>query len=134
MYADANIFVIATLDKGVLGQRARQLIADVRTGKIPLRTSVVTYDEVVWVVRKACSKTDAMSAGKALLEMQHLQLLSLAEEHLLLAHSLAEKYALDPRDSLHLATALAVHETEFLTEDRDFYTIPEILVKRLNDI
>src|SRR3989338_3803811 len=126
MYIDANIFILAILDRGIKGDRARSFIQDVRLNKREAFTSSLTYDEVVWVVRGEQGREFALKAGKVFLNLRNLVLLEANREIVSLAQSLMEKGSLDPRDAIHAVTAMLNKISTILSEDRAFDKLSEL--------
>ncbi|HLD05444.1 MAG TPA: type II toxin-antitoxin system VapC family toxin [Candidatus Nanoarchaeia archaeon] len=126
MYIDANIFILAILDRGIKGDRARSFIQEVRLNKREAFTSSLTYDEVVWVVRGEQGREFALKAGKVFLNLRNLVLLEANREIVSLAQSLMEKGSLDPRDAIHAVTAMRNKISTILSEDRAFDKVSEL--------
>lgn len=134
IYLDANIFLNAVLNSGEKGKRARALLDDVQKGKKRGATSTLTYDELFWVVQKHRSFDDALEAARALLGMRNLTFLDVDSTVLWRAYDLAKAYRLNPRDSIHLACALANRIFTMISEDKDFDEVKEIERKGLSHL
>jgi len=130
LYLDANVFVYATLNQEDIGERARLILKEVQEGKISAATSALTFDELVWAVRKYRNLEDAVSAGQAFLNMPSLELLDVKRDVLSLALGLMTRYRLEPRDSIHLASALLENARVIVSTDKHFDKVKE--VKRRN--
>ncbi len=116
-YLDTNFFVASIIDSGELGNKARSLLGDKNKR---LTTSVLTYDEVVWVIRKTLDVDASVKAGKGMLSLANVKYLELNKITLAKAQELIENYSFKPRDALHAATAMLNNENELLSEDKDF--------------
>ena len=125
-YFDANIFVFAACDQTEIGSNARVLINDIQEGRRTVSTSALTYDEVVWGVRKSLGKEAADRAGELFLALPHLQLIEVKRETITEAHHLVKHFNLKPRDAIHFATMRLERETEIVSEDPDFDALPGI--------
>jgi len=126
IYLDSNVFIFASLNNEELGNSARFILEEVENGNIEASTSSLTFDEVVWIIKKNRSFEDAIAAGEAFLNMQRLHLVDVNPDLLALSISIMKKYRTDPRDSIHAATAIAQKATVFISEDSDFNRIGEL--------
>ncbi len=124
-YVDANVFVYATLSTEQ-GEYARNIINLIEQNKGRFLTSCLTYDEVVWSVRKLFDKDKAQEAGSLFLALLQLKLKEVNRETLVEAHNLAKQFSLKPRDAIHLATLILADEKEIISEDADFDKIKGI--------
>jgi predicted nucleic acid-binding protein len=52
LYLDANIFIYAAVNSKELGEKSRSLLQRIQQGEEKAETSVLTFDEVFWVVKK----------------------------------------------------------------------------------
>ena len=52
IYIDASVFVFAALNTKNAGDEARSLLRDVQTGKLEATSSALTFDELVWAVKR----------------------------------------------------------------------------------
>ena len=52
IYIDASLFVFAALNTENVGDEARSLLRDVQTGKLETISSALTFDELVWAVKR----------------------------------------------------------------------------------
>lgn len=123
-YLDANVFVYASSRNDALGQAARRLLQAIQAGTIQGVTSCLTFDEVIYVLKKMFPD-NILAAGEQIL---NLDIKFLAADKPLL-HSmlyLVNTYHLQPRDALHLATMQAHHITTLVSDDKDFDGIPSI--------
>jgi predicted nucleic acid-binding protein len=120
LYLDANVFVYAVLNRESIGERARYLLSRIQEGKKAGSSSALTFDELVWAVRRHRSPEDAISAGEAFLGMPGLKLLEVNGDVLSSALDLIRAYKLDPRDSIHAASALAESAEALISNDEHF--------------
>ncbi len=125
-YIDSNLFIYAALYEDERGKKARDHIKDVRKGKKVEYTSALTFDEVFWIVKKEKGEKEALKAVRAMLEMNNLRFVEVDTSLLWDSYKLIDKYGLDPRDSIHLASALKVGEKKIISEDDDFDEVDEI--------
>ena len=133
IYLDANIFLFAALDRRDKGRRARELLKKVQDGReAKAATSTLTYDEFFWIVKKYRGFNLAVKATKALLEMPNLIFLSVDEAIIRKALALVEAYKLNPRDSIHAASAINHNISIIFSEDKDFDRVKELKRKSLS--
>ncbi len=126
-YIDANVFIFAASEEGEVGDAARTVVKSIIKGQREACTSVLTYDEVVWGVRKKLlDKEKGHWAGELFLSLPHLSLVDATREVITEAHHLMKHLNLKPRDAIHLATMHREKEREIISEDPDFDKIPGI--------
>jgi hypothetical protein len=126
LYLDANVFVYAALNLEAVGDRARSLLREIQEGKLRAASSALTFDELVWAVKRYRSLEDAANAGDAFLNMPGLKLVDVNGDLLSLALELIRGYQLDPRDSIHAASALLENAETIVSTDEHFDKIKEI--------
>ena len=126
IYIDASVFVFAALNTEHVGEEARSLLRDVQTGKLEATSSALTFDELVWAVKRNRTSEDAIASGEAFLNMPRLRLVDVDGTILSRALALMRKYQLDPRDSIHAASALTEGAEVIISTDKHFDRIKEI--------
>lgn len=126
-YLDANVFIYAALYTGDEGDAARQILRDTGAGVPPAVTSVLTLDEVAWVIRRQEDHAAALRETSRLLAFPNLFLLDVKPKHMVVALGLMESYPrLRPRDALHAATALDAGVFSICSTDADFDVVPQL--------
>ena len=120
----ANILLYPMLQQESRAAACRIVLNQVVSGA-EAATSVLTWDEVVYVVRKVQGPARAVQQGRLLLQFPGLQFLPVDMEILRRAQKLTERYNLAPRDAIHAATALASGVRDFVSEDADFDIVRE---------
>jgi uncharacterized protein len=120
IYLDANVFVYAALNRKTIGDKARSIIREVQRGKFVAVTSALSFDELVWAVKKQRGETEGALAGEVFLGMPRLTILDVKQELLSSALQLVRAYHLHPRDSIHAASALSTGADYIVSEDRDY--------------
>jgi predicted nucleic acid-binding protein len=126
LYLDSNVFIYAALNTEEIGKRARVLLRKVQQGEEQASSSVLTFDELVWAVKRHRSIEDAINAGEAFLNFPNMKLTAVDGELLALALKLIKKYKLDPRDSIHAATAILEKAEAIISTDPHFDKIKEM--------
>lgn len=120
IYLDSTVLIYAILYAGERGERARNLLENVRVGKLMAATSALTFDEVFWKVKKEKGSDAALRAGEAFLTMPNLIFISVDDEVLWKSLALIKQYKLDPRDAIHAACAITHGVYTVISEDHDF--------------
>ena len=128
-YLDANVFIFAACDLSPIGEAARKILRMVQEGDQKAITSALTYDEVVWGIRKLLGKEKSQWVGELFLFISHLSIKEVTRETLSEAQHFMKHYNLDPRDAIHLATMRLENESEIISEDADFDVVP--FIKRI---
>ena len=128
-YIDSNIFIYPILyseEQEPKAKKAKQILISIEKGELPAYTSTLTWDEVVWVVKKTMGRDEAISQGAKLLGFLNLQWIIVNENILSKAQSLMNKYSRSPRDSIHIASTLYGKIKTVISDDADFDQIKEI--------
>jgi len=131
-YIDANIFVYAIINNDNKGEVCRNILREVAFNKLKAFTSYLTWDEVIYVVKKEKNKDIAIMEGSKLLSFPNLNFIRVDKQIIFLAQKLIKNYNLNPRDSIHAATALIIGAKEIISDDQDFDVIKEI--KRITPV
>lgn len=120
------MFVVANLDIETLGNDARSILKSVQSGELEAASSALSFDELVWAVKRNRSPEDSMTAGEAFLNMPRLRLVPVNGDLLASTLGVMRKYHLDPRDSIHVASALAEGAETIVSEDKHFDRVKQI--------
>ena len=132
LYIDSNIFLYPAIYKLETVEEAREskeFLLKISEGSVEACTATITWDEVVWVIRKIFGLKPSIELGRMFLEFPNLKFLNVKRSVVLRAQSLMEKYKIKPRDAIHAATALENGIETIVSYDRDFDKLEEI--KRL---
>ncbi len=62
LYLDANVFVYAATNTSELGEKASALLERIQSWEETAKTSVLTFDEVFWAVKKITQSLASKSA------------------------------------------------------------------------
>lgn len=125
-YLDTTVFTYAILYNDDKSHHCKELVKSIAKGNIIGFTSVITWDEVVYTVKKTLGKGISKEEGKKFLNLPNLVILRLDKTVLTKAQELIENYSLDPRDAIHVATALIHGADEIISDDADFDVVKEI--------
>jgi len=120
LYIDSNVFLYAALSQEKKGSRARALLGEVQQGKESACSSALTFDEVVWVVKQHRGIQEAVAVGEAFLNFPNLKLTPVDGDLLTQALKIIKKYGLDPRDSIHAASAISENAETLISIDQHF--------------
>ena len=126
IYLDANVFVYAALNTQQVGDAARALLRDVQSGKVEAASSALSFDELTWAVKKNRAQEDSVAAGEAFLNMPRLKLVEVDADLLASALKMMRQYSLDPRDSVHAASALDAGADVVVSADKHFDRVEEV--------
>jgi uncharacterized protein len=99
---------------------AIEFLRKIESKKVTAYTSMLTWDEVTWVVLKALGKADSRQAGKKLLQFPNLRFVEVNESVISKSQSLIENYEMKPRDAIHCSSALVKGIRQVVTDDSDF--------------
>ena len=127
-YIDSNVFIYPILydEEEPKAKKAKQILVSIEKGELRAYTSTLTWDEVVWVVRKTMGKDVAISQGQKLLGFLNLHFINTDENILSQAQALMAKYNLSPRDSIHIASAIDRKLKIIISDDKDAEVVKEI--------
>lgn len=124
-YVDSNIFINVFLGDQELSKKSEKILEIIKDGKIIGFTSLLTYDEIFWKVKRMRSREQAIQACSILLGFQNLRFVEVTQEIISLAHKLLQKYELGPRDAIHAASAIN-ENCVMLSFDKDFKKVKEL--------
>ena len=128
-YLDSNVFiypVIYQTETQSKAKKAKEILLNIENGNISAYTSTLTWDEVVWVISKLLGRNDGITQGRKLLGFPNLEFISADENILTNAQRLMDKYKLNPRDSIHVASALHKRTKTIISDDEDLDQVKEI--------
>jgi predicted nucleic acid-binding protein len=126
LYIDTTIFVHATLNNEDYGNKAEALLQKIAQGEEQAMTSVLTFDEVFWAVKKNRGIEKALEAGQTLLNFPHLEIVPATREIASLALQIIKECGLRPRDALHAATAIAEKADYIVSTDIHFDRVKQL--------
>lgn len=129
LYVDSNVFlypVIYEVDAVAEAKRSKDFLLKIAKGDVEACTATITWDEVVWAIRRIFGLEPSLEQGRKLLGFPNLKLLGVRKGVVLRAQEIMEKYSLKPRDALHAATALENRITTIVSYDEDFDKVKEV--------
>ena len=122
-YLDSNVFIWPLLYEDKKADICKRIIFSLSKGKFIGYTSILTWDEVVYALRKQQGKFIAKEEGKRFLQLPKLIFIDANYTIVLSAQKMIERYNLNPRDAIHAATALVNGIKEIISDDSDFEKI-----------
>jgi len=128
-YLDSNVFiypVIYETGSEPKAKRAKEILLSVESGELAAYTSTLTWDEVVWVISRTMGRSEGTSQGKKLLGFPNLTFIAADGIILGRAQRLIEKQKINPRDAIHVASALEKKILEIVSDDSELDMIKEI--------
>jgi len=127
-YIDANVFIYPVLyeEQNLKAKNSKRILLSIERGELSAYTSTLTWDEVVWTIRKTLGRDQAIDQGKKLLGFLNLQWIDVDDNVLSQAQALLTKYNLHPRDSIHIASAIDRKIENFISDDADIDLVKEI--------
>lgn len=126
IYLDTNIFLNPILATDSKSDKCLEILSKIASGKIEGCTSILTWDEFLYVLQKKQGVKKSQENGKALLATPNLIFIEAGEETIKKAQNLVENYQLKPRDAIHAATAILNNCIEIASDDKDFDKIKEL--------
>lgn len=128
VYVDANPFIYGAIEEhsDEKAIQSRAILTKIATQRISAATSILTWDELVWVCKKNLAIALAVEIGQSFLSMPNLSLVDANKPVAEKASALMAEYGLKPRDAIHAATAILNGEREIITDDADFDRVKEL--------
>lgn len=124
-YLDSNVFLFAFSQNSPQFKFCRHILESIMFGRDRACTSYLTWDEVVYHLKKIFGREVAIAESKKLLKFPNMLFINVDPKIIDKAQQLLEKYNIEPRDSIHAATAILLGAKEFVSDDSDFDQIEE---------
>jgi len=126
IYLDSNVFIYACLSLDEIGERSRDLLRSIELGNMEAVSSTLSFDEIVWAVKKYRTMDQAIAAGDAFINMPRLNLVTVDEGVIRSALDLMRRYEFNPRDSIHGASAIQCRAEALVSRDPHFDRLKEL--------
>ncbi len=127
VYIDSNVFIYSVISNSEeLSALTKNILLKIAEGKLSAITSVLTWDEFVWIARRTLGPDLAEIEGSKFLNLPNLKFVSTDEHVIREAQRILEEYKLKPRDAIHAAAAISSGVTEIITDDQDFDAVKEL--------
>jgi len=122
-YIDSNIFI-----QGILREdnNSKNIVLKIANKEFTGVTSVLSWDELTFIVQKFLGKEIAIIEGKKFFNLPNINFVEVKKEIIGKAQRLFEKYNIKPRDAIHAATAINLGVKEIISENSDFDKISEL--------
>lgn len=91
----------------------------------------MTFDEVIWEVKRNRGIEKAIDVADAMLNFPNLEIIAANREVASSALQIIREYRLAPRDAIHAATALAEKADFIVSTDAHFDKVKELKRKKL---
>jgi len=127
-YFDANVFILPQIYDESINEvkKAKEYLIKLASGEIEGCTSTLTWNEIVYAIRKHAGKNESQIAGRKFLSFPNLKIISIDFEILLKAQEIVENFNVMPRDAIHASCALKFCNGKMISNDSDFDKITEI--------
>jgi uncharacterized protein len=125
-YLDANVFIYPVIDNDKRADFYKGIIYDVVSGKIKACTSVLTWDEIIHYLIKEKGKDFALAQSEKFLKLPNLDFVEASSFIIFKAHQIMKNHEINPRDAIHLATAISCNCQDIISEDKVFDKIKEV--------
>ncbi|MFW5946718.1 MAG: type II toxin-antitoxin system VapC family toxin [Candidatus Natronoplasma sp.] len=126
-YFDSNVFILPALYEGDRSREAAEWLKKMVKGEIEVGTSVLTLDEVSWILSHEAGREEALKEGERILELPHLKILDVKSEDTVRMINYLRRYEeLKPRDAIHLSVAVRNGIHTIVSDDDDFDGVKEI--------
>ena len=126
IYLDANIFLYALTSEDKKTEHSKKIITQVAERDIEGCTSVLTWDEVLYVLTKEKGREEAIIEIKRFLKIPNLIFLDVNLNIINKALNISETYLLKPRDAIHAATAIINKCDKIASDNSDFDKLNEL--------
>ena len=129
VYVDTNIFlnpILYNINANQEANKSKSFLEKIIDNKIIGFTSVLTWDEFVWIIRKTLGIQLAIEKGRKFLIIPNLRIVKVSLITINRAQNLISNYKIQPRDAIHVASALENKINKIISFDEDFDIIKEI--------
>src|SRR3989338_4105391 len=123
IYLDTNIFLYPQTGTDILSRACTILLEKAANEEIEAGTSVLTWDEFNYALRKKIGKLAASEQSKLFLRLPGIIFFPATKEVIAKAQEIVELYRLDPRDAIHAATAILNKCDSIVSDDKDFDSV-----------
>lgn len=118
-YIDSGIFLTPLLknrDEKII-DKCLEWQNKIKDGKIIAYTSYLTWDEVIYIVKRNKGRELSTLMGKVLLNFPNINFIEVNKSIIENAQELLEKFNVKPRDAIHTATSLQKTNGNIITLD-----------------
>src|SRR3989344_4726924 len=115
-YLDSNVFLYPLLYEDDKARAAKEIVRDFVSKKFLAYTSVLTWDEFVYILKRERGKEIAEAESDKFLKLPNLLFLDIKKSLLFKAQELIKNYNLKPRDAIHAASAIVNDINEIISD------------------
>ena len=128
VYIDSNIFIYSVVNPtdDARAIACKKILLKIVNRELEAATSFLTLDEFVYILRRHLGREVSVSEGNKFLSFPYLSFLKVDEKVVSAAQSLLSAYDLQPRDSIHVASAILNNIHEVVSDDSDFDVVKDI--------
>ncbi len=129
VYIDTNVFlnpILYDIKANQEANKSKSFLEKIIANTIIGFTSVLTWDEFVWIIRKTLGTQIAIEKGRKFLIFPNLRIVKVSLITINRAQSLISNYRIQPRDAVHVASALENKINKIISFDEDLDIIKEI--------
>ncbi len=119
-YIDSNIFIFPVIYDNEKAIKSTEILNKVENKEIIAYTSVLTWNEVTYVVNKIMGNADSVSTGKKFINYPNLRFINADINIIIKAQEIRENYNIKPRDAIHISSALSKNIHNIISDDSDF--------------
>jgi hypothetical protein len=127
-YFDANIFILPQIYEESISEvkKAKEYLIKLANGVMEGCTSALTWDEVVYIIRKYAGREESRATGRKFLSFPNLKIVPVNLEILSKAQKMVESFNIAPRDAIHASCALKFCNGRIVSNDSDFDRVEAI--------
>ncbi len=123
LYIDSNIFIFPLIYDNDQANQSMEILTKIENNEITAYTSILTWDEVTYVVNKIMGKADSIGSGKKFINYPNLRFITADINIIIKAQEIMKNYNIKPRDAIHVASALSKNIHNIVSDDSDFDSI-----------
>ncbi|MFQ5405862.1 MAG: type II toxin-antitoxin system VapC family toxin [Candidatus Micrarchaeia archaeon] len=129
VYLDSSVFLSASLQNSPVSKAARRVLIGAGRRNFEAVTSVLAWDELVWIVKRKAGLLVALEEGRKFLKLPGIEVENVSLKTVSFAQDAARNFNLDPRDALHVASAFEASCDVFVSTDSDFKRVKGLKLK-----
>lgn len=126
VYIDSNLFINSIINIEEKGEKARNVLEEIKKGDYKAHTSVLTLYEIMWIVQNEKDKETAYESVKIIIEIPNLNFIPADMELIRKEIEIYKTENLDPRNAIHLASMKEKNISIIISSDPDFDKIKGI--------
>lgn len=126
MYTDGGVLVLSLTadERAPYVSQCKRFVESFVRGERTVSTSVLTWDEVVYVLRRLLGPEDSREKAEDLLALPNLIWIPADLAVIRAASALYRSLPMRPRDAIHASSAIQAGERDIVSEDKAFDRVP----------